>query len=381
MRNIFHFQSEIFSKLDDTSQIKMLINKKIFVRTGGFYFGNISSSAKQLANHFESGIDEYIRFKLKPPFIDYDDKSKNLLDLLSKIIQDSKMDSTALLISGGKDSALLAKLLSSNGVNVIAYHATRYGKDHPETKNSLEDLYTICRKVGVSDLNVVYGGVSPKDLLNAYNGNFFPSPAAAALANIFLNSSIKSHGSISFAQGADTLSNAVHNQSKYYNNSKRLSLSEIKRVLRQMYITTYPKQYKLIGLRMINSIITEIGSQIDLLQNIELQNLSRLAGMHLVHTPLDSKFVYDIAGIHNLSVFNPFHTLAVEELYFKSLRNPKNTCLNLKKEIDFGLRKFGLDNMKFNKSGFKVTRISDLGEVVSDKVYLNEVYALLLEIH
>jgi len=366
--------------MSDAPKLVLDINKFFFEQCGYFYLGNLTSSGEVLRKHFIKGINEFEKFDLGRKFGSIEKKSVALIDEISRLIQEKNITSVALLFSGGRDSALLAKCLSYNGVDVIAYHAFKHTVDHPKSRKKLDSLHGIFKKTGVQELQIFYGGVSPDNLLKAFNGEYLPAPAASACANIFLNTNISSHRYISFAQGADTLSNTVHNQHKYYNIEKGASLFEIKSILRRMYVTTHPKVFKLFALSTINRIILQSESNLNSLKGAEIQNVSRLIGMHLVHTPLDSKFIYDLASINNQLVFNPFHTLEVEKLFMNSVDSRNNSSNIDKHEINSCLEKFGLKNLEFERAGFKVDRILEDGRAVSDKVFFKNLYIKLLEL-
>jgi ribosomal protein S13 len=377
VNNPFYLTNQVLAEVGHNPKMLMPLEKLLFLGTGSFFLGNLSSTSRILSEHLDQGINCYNKFVFSKSFTSYSEKAEKLIELINVKIKSKKLDTVGIMLSGGKDSALLAKLLSKNGVKVNAYHAMRHEKNHPENRVKLQNLNDICTAAGVSTLSVVYGGVGPKQLLKSFNNRVFTAPAASGCANIFLNSNISVESTVCFAQGVDTLSNAVHTQHKYYNNSNLASLYEIKAMLRTMYTSTYPKFYKIIALRIINQVIKSIEPKIYDLKNTEVQNISRLIGMHLVHTPMDSKFFYDISRFNGLPVFNPFHSLEVEELYMQSIMNLSKTEQPGKKEIDLALHEFGMHKLKYDKSGFNVQLVSDQGQIVSSKEYYRLLFNIL----
>ncbi len=377
MNNPFYLANQVLANGGHKSKMLKPLEKFLFLGTGSFFLGNLSFTSRILSEHLDQGIDCYNKFVFSKSFTSYSEKAEKLIEIVNKKIRSEKLESVGIMLSGGKDSALLAKLLSTNGVKVNAYHAMRYKKNHPENRIKMQNLTEICTAAGVSNLSVVYGGVGPEQLLKSFNNNIFTAPAASGCANIFLNSNISAESSVCFAQGVDTLSNVVHTQHKYYNNSNLASPHEIKTMLRLMYISTYPKIYKIIALRIINQVVKSITPKIDDLRSTEVQNISRLIGMHLVHTPMDSKFFYDISRFNGLSVFNPFHSLEVEELYMQNVVNSSKSDQPGKKEIDLSLHEFGMHKLKYDKSGFNVQLVSDQGHIVSSKEYYRLLYNLI----
>ena len=372
-----YLADSIFQPVSEKNVLMREINKLLFLRTGSFVFGNLNKSAEILSNHFKQGINSYSQINLRSPFDNFSDKSAALIEVINQLIQNRRFKSVGLLMSGGKDSALLAKLLNLNGVEVNAYHVTRYPKDHPDTKTKLENLYKICEKVGVSELNITYGGVSPSNLLESFNYEFFSAPAAAGCANIFLNTNIKSQQIICFAQGADTLSNVVHTQHPYYNNCNIASIGEVKKLIREMYVSTYPSKYRVLGYSLANKIILKNKEEIKVLVYKELQNISRLVGMYLVHTPMDSKYVYKIAKLNNISVFNPFHTSEIRGVYMTSVKNISRNNKIEKIEIEIALKELGLGGLRFSSSGFSANRVSDQGNLISQKQFNKQILSLI----
>jgi hypothetical protein len=214
-------------------------------------------------------------------------------------------------------------------------------------------------------------------LLESFNYEFFSAPAAAGCANIFLNTDIKSQQIICFAQGADTLSNVMHTQHPYYNNCNMASISEVKKLIREMFVSTFPKKLRILGYSLVNKIILKNKEEIKVLVDKELQNISRLVGMYLVHTPMDSKFFYKIAKLNNISVFNPFHSSEVGELYMASVKNISKNNKIEKIEIEIALKELGLGGLRFSSSGFSANRVSDQGNLISQKQFNKQILSLI----
>ena len=377
MKSSLYLADSIFQPLRGKNPLFRAVSEFAFLRTGSFIFGNLNQSAEILSSHLQRGIIDYSHINFKKPFANSRDKSLALVEIINKLIQSKQFKSVALLMSGGKDSALLAKLLSLNGVEVIAYHVTRHEKSHYGIKTKMKNLYEICEKVGVSKLNVVYGGASPDNLLKSFNYEFFSSPAAAGCANIFLNTDIKNHKIICFAQGADTLSNVVHTQLPYYNNLNLASASKIRKLIREMYVSTFPTKYRFLAYSIVNKIIYKCKDEISMLINEELQNISRLIGMYLAHTPTDSNYIYKLAKLNAIPVFSPFHTAEVEELYMTGVTNIIKTDKFEKIEIEIALKELGLEGLSFNPAGFTVNRVSDQGSLISKKQFNKQILSLI----
>jgi asparagine synthetase B (glutamine-hydrolysing) len=377
MNSNLHFRDTIFQPLSDENFFLKELNKFLFVLSGSYVFGNINSSSSKLGTHFRRGIHDFSQINSSKSFNSYADKSIALISAINDVVKSERLKSVSILLSGGKDSALLAKILSLNGIEVNAYHVTRNSENHPSTKKNLERLHVICEKLGISKLNVAYGGVSPNDLLKQYNSLLFSSTAANGCANLFSSTNIKNQEVLCFAQGADTLSNVVHNQHPYFNNSKPVAFGDLKDLIRSMYISTYPKFFKLLGYEMQRSIFNQSKNDLKILISEEFQKVSRFVGMYLVHTPMDSKFIYDIAELNNLSVFNPFHFTEVIKIFMSSVNRASPVDGIKKIEIEIAIKELGLDGLNFDNSGFKVDLVSNTGNYVKRSSFNRELLSLV----
>ena len=377
MAGIYHLEENVFSNFTTTSPISRYIQKQIFLQIGAVFYKDVDRSSSILANHFARGIEAYHQINTKKTYDSFEEKSDFLIKIINKQIRDSKIKSISIFLSGGADSALLARLLVLNGVEVHAYHATYSDRNNSETIRKVSNLSSICNRIGISNLTVTYGGLGPEDFAKSYRLNPSYSPAASAVANIFLNTDISSRHNLCFAQGADTLSNLVHTQKKYFNRSESAQVTQIKSILCSMYASVFPKVYRFVGLRIAHKILREIPYQIQSLEKIEIQNLSRLIGMHLVHTPLDSKFFYDQATQNHMQVFNPFHTLEVEEIYMQNIRDVGVKYLPAKFEIMLALDNLGISDLPFDKSGFKVEYSDKHGQKMSARTYHKNIFLSL----
>jgi hypothetical protein len=377
MAGIYHLEENVFSNFTATSRLSRYIQKQIFFQIGAVFYKDSDRSSSVLANHLARGIDIYHHLNTQKTYGSFEEKSDFLIKIINKQISDSKIKSISIFLSGGADSALLAKLLVLNGVEVHAYHATYSDQNNSETIRKVSNLNNICNRIGISNLTVVYGGLGPEDFAKIYKLNPNYSPAASAVANIFLNTDISSRHNLCFAQGADTLSNTVHTQKNYFNRRESASVKQIKTILCSMYTSTFPKIYRFVGLRIAHKILREIPYQIQSLEKIEIQNLSRLIGMHLVHTPQDSKFFYDQAAQNHMEIFNPFHTLEVEEIYMQSVRDDGVKYLPAKFEIMLALDNLGISDLPFDKSGFKVKHFDKHGQEMSARTYNKNIYLSL----
>jgi hypothetical protein len=368
------YQSKLtFFEPNNNSDFIAKIDQLIYTYTGFFFLKNFNSSVEAIANHLKTGIRNVNTYNLDETYFSYENKSLDLINSLSQIIKNLKIKEASILISGGKDSALITKILAINGVKVKAYHATKYWKEHPETKSKLKKLNTICEYLGVSELNVVYGGCSPQNFVKTYKGNLFPSSASTALANIFLETNISDSKCIFFSQGADTLSNVVHTQTKYFNDNHTCNTREIKLMLSRMYSLTFPKTHRVISLEIARRIINHTSLELSSLQFLERQNISRIFGTYLVHSPLDSIFFYRLAELNSIKIYNPFHTREIESLFMKKVK-----CTELipnKFEINFALKFLGIANLPYDKSGFKSFYRSDLqNTIISQKLFRQQLY-------
>ena len=377
MAGIYHLKENVFSNFTTTSRFTRYIQKQFFLQIGAVFYKDSDRSSSVLANHLAKGIEAYHQMNTKKTYESFEEKSDFLIKVINSQIRNSKIKSISLFLSGGADSALLAKLLVLNGVEVHAYHATYSDPNHSETIRKVSNLNDICDRIGISNLTVVYGGLGPEDFAEIYMPNPYYSPAAAAVANIFLNTDISSRHNLCFAQGADTLSNTVHTQKNYFNRRESASIMQIKTILCSMYASTFPKMYRFVGYRIVHKILSEIPYQIQSLEKIEIQNLSRLTGMHLVHTPLDSKFFYDQAAQNYMDIFNPFHTLEVEEIYMQNVRDVRVKHLPAKFEIIMALDNLGISDLPFDKSGFKVRYLDKYGQEMSARAYHKKIYLSL----
>jgi hypothetical protein len=381
MNNPFYFDSIVLTQSHGSNPLILKIDNFFFLRLGIFPISNSNLISHAFANHMGKGMTLFSSFNKSLEFENYEIKSKKLLNLVDQQIKKANLQSVALLFSGGKDSSLLAQLLVNHGVKVHAYYVLREREEIPgrgKTRyEKLATLHKICEKIQISSLTTVSGGVSPSNLLQAYGNKINISPAAAGLANLFLNTDISKHKFLCFAQGADTLSNAVHTQAKYYQNVNQVSYLELKDLFSNMFTSTFQRKYRFIGKKIIQDILELLSDSLHSLEGEEIQNISRLVGMHLVHTPLDSKFVYDIAKLNNMDIFNPFHTLEVEELYFQKVHQKIDNSYAQKIEIDYLLNYFSLQGLPFEKSGFKAEFYSEKGFPVSYYEYTKRILELL----
>lgn len=374
--NIFYFEEDKFNEIVSNSLPTKLLNKHLFNRYGVFILGNIRKTAISYSKHMNKGLDVLVDSDSLSTFTNLEMKAQSLVIEISKQIIQLKLKSVAMLFSGGTDSILLSKVLLENGVDVIAYHSTPYPKNHPKSISTVKSIQNLCGAIGIKEVNFAFGGITAQEYMSIFKNRFISASAIKGLASLYLNSDISKHKIVAFAQGADTLSNCVHTQHRYFNSKIPVTKKEVFRMLRFMLTSTFSRELKIIGYLLSRAIISENYDNLVALTGTETQNVSRFLGMHLVHTPSDSKAFYELAKLSNQIVFNPFHTLPVENLFMSPIEIEQSLPVG-KHEIYLALKRFDLHHLNFMKASFKVRSISETRKIISDKDFNKELYKLL----
>jgi hypothetical protein len=348
------------------------IERIVFLNSGNLYFRELNEFVSKISNHFVEGYKNFSVNDKEDLFDNQHEKSSAILESLKSYIQNNATETTSLLFSGGKDSTLIAKLLVDSGTKVNAYHLMNANSSDDKKRYKLEKLEIISRNIGLNELNIVYGAVPPATHLEEYQNKLHTSPASIGLSNIFKSTEIKKDSSIWFAQGADTLSNAVHTQQFYRLNNKQANAQDFKRMLYKMSAKTYPTNVRFISYILTSLIIRKIKNQLPI-NNISISNLSKIIGMFLIHTPFDSRFIYDISKINNLKVYNPFHNTEIIRLFTKGVRELKvSDFQKLKPEIEDISQILGISRLDFLSNSFGIS----LGSSKDHKNYMNEIYRI-----
>jgi hypothetical protein len=358
-------------------QHKVLVEKFNFFATGNLNFFNRFNSSLAIRDSFSENLSLFRGFNQVAHKTHYKKDNSQFSNLICDYIKETKVKSAAVLFSGGKDSTLLAKLLIDNGIKVKLYHVTPFNKSDLKI-DYIERINLIAQHIKAESLNISYGGLNSNDTFRAYGNNPYGLTAASGLANIFSNSEILSEESIWFSQGVDTLSNVVHTQTKYFNDHSIATKIDIFLILQRMLSLIFPKKYRLFGLYLAKEIWSKTHLELDFLVGERKSVVSIVLGIYLVHSPTDSEFVYKISNLNRIQVFNPFHSLKVQNYFIDLIKNIDNELKNQINKIIIlnELEKLNIADLPFLDSGFKIRQIADGSEFVSEEIFRKQIFNL-----
>jgi len=354
-----------------------LLDNLTFINYGNFLLSDWNQKLESLYRHFVNGIELALNFKCSDKFSTWQEKSFVLENTIRLQIDEIKSESVGLLFSGGRDSCLLAKLLIEGGKEVTAYHVTPFIHSRAKQIIHRHEIKKMSDLIGIHNLELVEFGAKPSEHIRTFHGMPFAQPASVGLSALFRRSSLPNQKIICFAQGADTLSNVMHTQLNFYNKSDSNNLIQVIQIILKMYTKTWPKTIRVVALLQLAKILAKSFSSIKKLTIYEVQNISRIVGMYLVHTPFDSQFVYQVAKNMNQKVFNPFHSFEVANLYFIPVVEEVVVTESKKIEIDFMLERLGIHNLNFSVFGFNTAFVDENLEICNVKTFRRQLLDFL----
>lgn len=352
--NNFFYKSTISFPPPESNYIFKKLDELFFRETGLSLFYYFNRHIEDISNHFRYGVENYLLNQASQPYDNYYQKSLAVLQHIREMIAKSNLKKASILFSGGKDSTILARLLVESKVNLTGYFSMPVKKNSQKNGLIIRKIENIATSIGMNELEVCYSEINPIDLLAQYRNEPLVNRPAIALASIFKNTSISNQDNVWFAQNCDTLSNNVHTQLKYFDNNENISLRQMQIMIIRMTCMTFPTYFRYIAFAASMRIIDKIRECLIDLQGISIQNFSRLIGTYLVHTPMDSNFIYKISSINSIKVYNPFHSSEMQRIYMTYVLPGSQKRSPNKYEIDSIIRILGLDKIEYLRGSFGV---------------------------
>lgn len=314
------------------------------------YFG-LSAENLELANSLGKSLlqisDEHKRLKvyLGSRFNLETQANRNLIQVIEEGLPENRR--VLLLFSGGKDSSLLAKILTKSNKVLAVY----LGPEERAPK-----VAQLANKLGIDDFVSISNLATPKEVVRAFKKkNVFGVPVGGtSLLGLTILSSRKMLTEIDevvHGQGADTLSGSMHNQIDYSSKMNRRTLIGRNRIATLGHFANIARRVNRLGV-LAHILEFERGFN-DIVKNWQTltpRQIQILIGRFYTFVPIDGGAINQFQDIWGKPVSSPFHSNGALDFFMTNA--PLGQTGQKKPYIEKALKELGISELEYESKGF-----------------------------
>ncbi len=271
--------------------------------------------------------------------------NRNLIQVMEESLPENRR--VLLLFSGGKDSSLLAKILTRSNKVLAVY----LGPEEREPK-----VAQLANNLGIDDFVSISNLATPDEVVRAFKKKSVsgvPIGGNSLLGLSILNSEglLNEIDEVVHGQGADTLSGSMHNQIVYASRTNQRVIVGKNRIATLGHFASMARRVnRLWTLRYLLEIERGFNAIIKNWHLLTPRQIQILIGRYYTFVPIDGGTINQFQDIWGKPVSSPFHSNAA--LDFFMLNAPLGQTSQKKPYIEKALKELGISELEFESKGF-----------------------------